>query len=467
MKVILIMVLAGMLVTCVSCAPAIDEPVPQTGSESPPPVEKSLQEQMNELAEKYKDDPEKFDAAVYALHEGVTVEEAVRRFELMDEAGGLQSAIVENEETYAGSWIQHQPEYRLVYAFKGNGVDIMKKYVSENSSLWNALKILNFDYSYEGLKEIRDSLQSALESRGVYSHIEIDMQNNRIQFFFYDKETADNVIRQEGIDIPDCVQIMQFEGLAIPDDVVTDEERALTQAGKDELAWSYWRAVSVNGSAVLPGTVISFFTRGDGVFSGSSGCNDYWCHYNLKGPYIRISGGGMTCVGCSDEILEQEDNFLKCLRNSYRYTIEKDTLTLYDASDNALVVFERRPKPDYTMNPAELAGTSWQLTAVDGQSVDENDMVTLVFNENGDLIYGEDPFRTWEYGYEARDDMIRITGVMSKTKRDESGNYMTGHEPSVIDDFYPIVYYRLQETRLEVYTDNQMTLIFERYEQEA
>ena len=67
--------------------------------------------------EQEEEDAIRRDAEVYAEYEGVSVEEAIHRFELMNDSGELQAVIVENEESYAGSWIQHQPEYKFVFAF--------------------------------------------------------------------------------------------------------------------------------------------------------------------------------------------------------------------------------------------------------------------------------------------------------------------------------------------------------------
>jgi hypothetical protein len=55
--------------------------------------------------EQEEEDAVRRDAEIYAEYEGVSVDEAVRRFELIDDAGPLQTEIVKNEESYAGSWI--------------------------------------------------------------------------------------------------------------------------------------------------------------------------------------------------------------------------------------------------------------------------------------------------------------------------------------------------------------------------
>jgi heat shock protein HslJ len=449
-KVTIIMLLTSVLLVCVSC-----------GNEDTGSVEPGSELQT----EQENEDAIRRDAEVYAEYEGVSVEEAVSRFELMNDAGPLQAVIKENEESYAGSWIQHQPEYKFVFAFKGDGEEIIKKYVEEGSPLAEKIKILTFEYSYKELEEIRDSIKSAMESREVYSHAGIDMQNNSIDFRFYDKESADKVIRQEELKVPDCVNILQYEGLEIPDSLLTEEDWASDQSNRDELVWSQWWAISVNGSDVLPDRQVTIFLRHDRIVTGTAACNQYWCYYNQKGPYIRLSGAGKNCVGCAEEVEELEDSFLECLRNSYTFVIEEDNLTLYDASGGLLVVLERRP--EYPMNPEDLIGTSWQLYSVDGEPVGENETGSIVFDEDGVSLHGEDMHSNYEYTYEAWGDDIVFTSTSGQAKRDDSGEFIFRQKrisPSAISNISPIISYRLIDGQLEIYTERKMTLVFEPFE---
>jgi len=384
----------------------------------------------------------------------------------MNDAGPLQAVIKENEESYAGSWIQHQPEYRFVFAFKGDGQVIIDKYVEEGSPLADSIKILNFKYSYKELEEIRDSIMSLMEERGVYAYTDIDMQNNSVDFRFYDKESAVKVIQREELEIPDCVNILQYEGLEIPDSILTEKDRAIDRSNKDELNWSQWWAVSVNGSDVLSGVLVTMFLKYDGIVAGTAACNQYWCYYNQKGPYIRISGAGKNSVGCADEVVALEDSFLKCLRNSYSVIIEGDTLTLVDDSGKILVVFERRPESP--MNPQDLISTSWRLYSVDGEPVGENETSTIVFDEDGVSLHGEDGHSTYEYLYEAEGDDIVFTSSSGRARRDDSGEFIFRQKrirPSAIGNFSPIISYRLVDGRLEIYTERKMTLVFVPVEQ--
>lgn len=447
-KILFVIVMtAVLLLTIVSCGSV------ETESKEPNSVSQTEHEEEDAIRR---------DAEVYAEYEGVSVEEAINRFELMNESGDLQAVIVENEESYAGSWIEHQPVYRFVVAFDGDGEAIIKKYVEEDSPLAEKIKILNFKYSYRELETIRDSITSLMEEKGVYAYTDIDMKNNSVDFRFFDKESADEVIRQERLEIADCVSILQYDGLEIPDSLLTEEDRAIDQSNKDELNWSQWWAVSVNGSDVLPGALVTMFFKYDGIVTGTAACNQYWSYYNQKGSHIRISGAGRTLIGCTDEKIELEDSFLKCLRNSYTFLIEGDNLTIFDASGEVLVVFERRP--EYPMNPDNLIGTSWQLYSVDGQTVGENETGIIVFDEDGVSLHGEDIINTYEYEYEARGDDIVFTSIRSKAKRDDSGEFIFRQirsKPSVISYLSYIISYRLIDGRLEIFTERKMTLVFE------
>ena len=90
MKAIMVVLLISVLVTCISCG--------EVETEQTEPGGVSQTEQEDE-------DAVRRDAEVYAEYEGVSVDEAVRRFGLMDDAGPLQAEIVESEESYAGSWV--------------------------------------------------------------------------------------------------------------------------------------------------------------------------------------------------------------------------------------------------------------------------------------------------------------------------------------------------------------------------
>ena len=390
------------------------------------------------------------DAEMYAELEGVSVDEAIRRFELMSDAGPLQAAIVENEEAYAGSWIQHQPEYRFVFAFTENGEEIIRKYVKEDSPLADKIKILTFKCSFRELQEIQEDITADMKTLGIYPDSGIDMKNNCVYFSVTDKVAVDEAIRSGKLEIPDCVNVSQIEGLEIPYDGDSDYPELLTG--------SQWWAVSINGSDITGSRYISLYLSYDRRATGNAGCNYYQGRYVVKGSYIRFRGGTWSAMGCDEEILVQEDIYIDCLNNADTYSIEGDSMTIYDSSGQAILVFEKRP--DYPMNPEDLIGTSWRLFSVDEEPVSEEETGTLVFDEDGVSLHGLDRTTSYEYSYKAEGDTIVFTSVKVERIREPSGEFAHGR-PSAIVYISPIVSYRLIDGRLEMYTERKITLVFE------
>jgi hypothetical protein len=71
------------------------------------------------------------DARWYADRFGVSVEEAVHRLELQEPIGNLGAMLVEQErETFAGLWVQNEPEYRVIVAFTANGEQTIQPYIA-------------------------------------------------------------------------------------------------------------------------------------------------------------------------------------------------------------------------------------------------------------------------------------------------------------------------------------------------
>jgi hypothetical protein len=62
---------------------------------------------------------------------GISVDEAVRRFQLQEAIGPLGAQLEANEaDTFAGLWLQQEPEFRVVVAFTQDGEATMQPYVA-------------------------------------------------------------------------------------------------------------------------------------------------------------------------------------------------------------------------------------------------------------------------------------------------------------------------------------------------
>ncbi len=236
----------------------------------------------------------------------------------------------------------------------------------------------------------------------------------------------------------------------------------LTIDNSSNLAGSQWKLVSINGSALVEDTYISLYFRHNSRVWGYSGLNYYEGNYTAKAPDIRIPGVGSTDLGHSNtSIVEQEKTYDDSLTRAASYYIDGNYMKMYDSSNQQLLIFERIP--EYPMNPADLAGTSWQLVALDGATITESQSATLIFDDSGSSgrgsFKGYAGFYDYEFSYEeygddiiVTSDRVRRTAEIPRELRVDAGRYFTGM--SVVGN------YRLTADSLELYTSRGETMVF-------
>lgn len=62
------------------------------------------------------------DAGMMAVEMGISVDEAVKYLSLQENIGRLDAQLMKQEEnSFAGLWIEYEPEYRVVVAFTEDG----------------------------------------------------------------------------------------------------------------------------------------------------------------------------------------------------------------------------------------------------------------------------------------------------------------------------------------------------------
>lgn len=129
------------------------------------------------------DDPAVQDALQYAEDMGVSPEEAVSRMEVQQALGesGLEPALMANEaDTFAGLWLEHEPEYRVVVAFTRDGEQTIQPYV-EGESFADFVEVRD-DYRYT-LGELREAQQQAMQTLlglGIATSSGIDVKENEV-----------------------------------------------------------------------------------------------------------------------------------------------------------------------------------------------------------------------------------------------------------------------------------------------
>lgn len=156
------------------------------------------------------------DATFYAEDMGITIDEAIERLELQDDAGRLDARLTENEsDTFAGLWIQHEPEYRIVVAFTKDGEKSILPYI-ENLPLAEYVEVRQAGIPLSKLRDQQIELTKAMIEEGLEVASGINVFDNKVELYVTDKTRLDAVLQQSKIELPMNVETFNVSGLAVP-----------------------------------------------------------------------------------------------------------------------------------------------------------------------------------------------------------------------------------------------------------
>ena len=142
------------------------------------------------------------DTQWYADHYGVTLDEATRRLALGSEISTLQSKLRRDEsESFAGLWIEHTPEYKVVVRFTANGNETIQPYV-QNGPLSQMVEARMADLSEAALIESQHTAVSLADELGIDKDSSVDIRNNRVELNVVDQADLQSKLDSRGLSLP-------------------------------------------------------------------------------------------------------------------------------------------------------------------------------------------------------------------------------------------------------------------------
>ncbi|VVB84640.1 Uncharacterised protein [uncultured archaeon] len=165
-------------------------------------------------------DPLLYDAQIYASNNNVSTEEALRRFQLQDIAGKLDAELSKNETgTFAGLWVEHTPEFRVVVQFTRDGEETIKPYLKQYTELANIVEVRTANVSLANLQRDQADASSSVSASGISANSDIDVPNNIVELYVVkaDRSRFDNALQRREIRLPDTVRVITVETLAKED----------------------------------------------------------------------------------------------------------------------------------------------------------------------------------------------------------------------------------------------------------
>ena len=156
------------------------------------------------------------DTQWYADHYGVTLDEATRRLALGSEISTLQSKLRRDEsESFAGLWIEHTPEYKVVVRFTANGNETIQPYV-QNGPLSQMVEARMADLSEAALIESQHTAVSLADELGIDKDSSVDIRNNRVELNVVDQADLQSKLDSRGLSLPTGVSVVEVESLSNP-----------------------------------------------------------------------------------------------------------------------------------------------------------------------------------------------------------------------------------------------------------
>ncbi len=187
------------------------------------------------------------DAQWYTNEYGVSLEEAVRRLKLgLDSISELDQELMAQEpDTFAGLWIQHEPEFVVFVRFTQDGEQTIRPYV-EGEPLESLVEVLPASATLEELESAQVRARYFVDGLGIPAESGIELENNRAYINVTDKERLVSALQAASVSLPDEVVVNQIDELLGPQEDIYGGLRLYHRSGGFECT-SGFSMVRANG----------------------------------------------------------------------------------------------------------------------------------------------------------------------------------------------------------------------------
>jgi hypothetical protein len=155
-----------------------------------------------------------FNAEVHAKHFGITVEEALHQFELIETIRPIKDQIEsKNLGNYAGMWIVYKPAFKIVAAFTQDAEKTIQPFLTEDIA--KTIEVITVKYSMNDLLNTQIQFNDILKSNNLLSDSWVDAMNNRVTVNLAEKDYSNftDMVKTAKLTVPDNVQVNSVKSL--------------------------------------------------------------------------------------------------------------------------------------------------------------------------------------------------------------------------------------------------------------
>jgi streptogrisin C len=158
------------------------------------------------------------DAASYAAQNNVSLDEAVHRLTLQQEISRLEETLVKQEPSFAGLWIEHQPQYKLVVRFQDPAAEARLRTRLRGTPLEKMMRETRPAVAtLAQLEKRRAAALQRVKYLGFDVDTDINVQENRVEVYSNRAQGLRAAIAKDRANnLPERVEVMSVPELATP-----------------------------------------------------------------------------------------------------------------------------------------------------------------------------------------------------------------------------------------------------------
>ena len=152
------------------------------------------------------------DATAYAAEYGVSVDEGIRRLELQRLVSDLDGALTKEEAaSFAGLWIQHKPEYRVIVRFTNRAAEARLKARVAGGPLEKLIETRGARWSLADLEKRQQDVRGLARKAEMRLESEVNVFENKLEIYTLDPQKLSARLAAAGAHLPEGAEVKRIE----------------------------------------------------------------------------------------------------------------------------------------------------------------------------------------------------------------------------------------------------------------
>ncbi|HEX6097287.1 MAG TPA: PKD domain-containing protein [Thermoanaerobaculia bacterium] len=161
------------------------------------------------------------DAESYAAQFGVSVDEGVRRLQLQPAVSELEGALLAEESAaFAGLWIQHEPDYRIVVRFTNRAAAARLKARVAGGPLEKLVETRGARWSLAELGKQQQEVRAHAEQLDMRLESDINVFDNKVEVYTTEPEKLSAKLAAAKTRLPESAGVKRVKQHSVADELI-------------------------------------------------------------------------------------------------------------------------------------------------------------------------------------------------------------------------------------------------------